>query len=86
MHPADTTAIDELIIAYHRNYLTYYAFFDDVDGVIGDHEEAYANRSHPMPFHRFDPLIFYHNKKTFNAGVRAANPPVGIWDNPFFGH
>lgn len=40
MNWADTATIDALIARYHRNYLTYYAFFDDAGGDIGDHEEA----------------------------------------------
>jgi|GEM_PF-3405156 len=40
MHLADTTAIAELLAAYHGCYPTQYAFYDDVDGVIGDHEEG----------------------------------------------
>lgn len=40
MHPANTAEIDETLSDYHGNYITSYAFFDDVDGSIGDHEEA----------------------------------------------
>ena len=40
MHPADTSSIDEVIATYNGCYPTRYAFYDDVDGVIGDHEEV----------------------------------------------
>ena len=40
MHWAQTSAIDALVSRYHRNYLTYCAFFDDAGSGIGNHEEA----------------------------------------------
>lgn len=45
MHPVDTTVIDEQLAGYHGCYPTQYAFYDDVDGVTGDYEEAILRES-----------------------------------------